>query len=69
MPTRPTKGDHGHADRGSREGTQGEHVTGSSLDPDVARARREAEGIEPDSPAGDASAQPGPAGGPGSTSA
>ena len=41
MPTKPTKGDHGHADAGSK-GRGGQKATyGSRVDPDVAEARRE----------------------------
>jgi hypothetical protein len=43
MPTRPTKGDHGHADGGS-SGRGGQKATyGSAVDPDVAAGRAEAE--------------------------
>jgi len=49
MATKRTKGDHGHADHGSRERHQGNAVTASGLDPDVAEARRQQEGMESDS--------------------
>lgn len=43
MPTRPTKGDHGHADGGSK-GRGGQKATfGSAVDPDVAAGKAEAE--------------------------
>ena len=60
MPTKRTKGPHGH-DQGSHEGREGSAVTGSAVEPDVARARMEAEGIEPDSPLGDPSEKAGQA--------
>jgi hypothetical protein len=36
MPTRPTKGDHGHADRGSEERGGQKAAFGSALDPKAA---------------------------------
>jgi hypothetical protein len=62
MPTRPTKGDHGHADSGSHGRGRQHAVTGSTLEPDVAEERMRQEGVVPDSPAGDPDAKPGPAG-------
>ena len=42
MPTRPTKGDHGHADGGS-QGRGGQKATyGSKVSPEVAEAQRAA---------------------------
>lgn len=43
MPTRPTKGDHGTGDRGSRtDGGAQKATTGSAVSGDVADAQREA---------------------------
>lgn len=53
MPTRPTKGDHGKPGQGSRGRQQGNAVSGSGVDPNVAEARMEADGIESDSPIND----------------
>ncbi len=55
MPTKRTKGDHGHADHGSHERGGQKATAGTGLDPKVAEARMQAEGIAPDTPAGDAS--------------
>lgn len=41
MPTRPTKGDHGHADRGSSGRGPQKATYGTSVSPDVAAAQRE----------------------------
>jgi hypothetical protein len=40
MPTRPTKGDHGHADSGSREAGNQKATYGSTVSPEVAEGRR-----------------------------
>ncbi len=48
MPTRPTKGDHGHADSGSQEQGNQKAVTGSGVSPDVAEARKEMMGTQQD---------------------
>jgi hypothetical protein len=42
MPTRPTKGDHGHADSGSREAGNQKATYGSTVSPEVAEGQREA---------------------------
>ena len=53
MPTRPTKGDHGTRDSGSGGRGGQKAVTGSGVDPEVAKARQELEdqaaeqGVEP----------------------
>jgi hypothetical protein len=53
MPTRPTKGDHGTADAGSK-GRGGQKATyGSSVSPDVAAGQAEAIGDDGDREGGD----------------
>jgi hypothetical protein len=47
MPTRPTKGDHGHADRGSREGGHQKAVVGTAVEPEVFELQAEAIGDGP----------------------
>ncbi len=42
MPTRPTKGNHGLADRGSRESGNQKAVDGSAMDPEVIDLQSEA---------------------------
>jgi hypothetical protein len=66
MPQRPRKGP-SKANAGSQKRGGQKAAGGSAVDPDVAAARNEAEGIEPDSPAGDPRADRGPAGPPGAT--
>jgi hypothetical protein len=52
MPTRPSKGDHGRPDAGSKGRGNQKAVTGSAVSPEVAEAQKEAvmseEGTEPD---------------------
>jgi hypothetical protein len=47
MPTRPTKGDHGHADRGSHERGPQKAAVGTAVDPEFARLQAEAIGEGP----------------------
>jgi hypothetical protein len=42
MPTRPTKGDHGTADSGSKERGGQKATAGSAVSPEVARGQAEA---------------------------
>jgi hypothetical protein len=42
MPTRPTKGDHGHSDSGSKERGGQKATYGSSVSAEVAEGQREA---------------------------
>lgn len=42
MPTKPTKGDHGHNDAGSAERGDQKAVAGSGVDPEVAELQAEA---------------------------
>lgn len=42
MPTRPTKGDHGHNDSGSSESGNQKATFGSGVDPSVAKGQADA---------------------------
>jgi hypothetical protein len=44
MPTRPSKGDHGHADSGSKERGNQKATYGSGVSPEVSEAQAEAIG-------------------------
>lgn len=53
MPTRPTKGDHGTADSGSKERGGQKATYGSAVSPEVAAGRAEAIGADPQDDEGD----------------
>ena len=59
MPTRPSKGDHGHADAGSNERGGQKATYGSSVSPDVAAGQAEAIGAEGDEDEGGSPGEPG----------
>ena len=48
MPTRPSKGDHGHADAGSKGRGAQKATHGSAVSEDVAKERREVTGDQDD---------------------